>query len=243
MEKAAMGVVKLALQRPYTFLVMALLLLIWGPLTILRTPTDIFPNINIPVVGVIWTYTGLPAQEMADRIVGSFERVSTTTVSNIEHIESQSLTGVGVTKYFFHPGSNVDMSMSQMTAIGQTWLKNLPPGITPPQILAYNASSVPVIQLALSSKTLSEQQLYDAGNNFVRTQLATVQGASIPFPFGGKQRQVQVDLDQKALQSYALSAQDVQTAIAAQSLIIPAGTQKIGEFEYNIRLNGSPTAV
>jgi len=169
--------------------------------------------------------------------------VATTTVSNIEHIESQSLTGVGVTKFFFHPGSNVDLSMSQMTAIGQTWLKNLPPGTTPPQILAYSASSVPVIQLALSSKTISEQGLYDAGNIFVRTQLATVQGASIPFPFGGKQRQVQVDLDQTALQSYGLSAQDVQNAIAAQNLIIPAGTQKIGEFEYNIRLNGSPTAV
>jgi CzcA family heavy metal efflux pump len=238
-----MWIVKLALRRPYTFVVMALLLMILGPLTIVRTPTDIFPNINIPVVAVIWNYTGLPAQEMADRIVGSFERVATTTVNNIEHIESQSLTGVGVTKFFFHPGSNVDMSMSQMTAIGQTWLKNLPPGITPPQILAYNASSVPVIQLALSSKTISEQGLYDTANVFVRTQLATVQGASLPFPFGGKQRQVQVDLDQKALQSYGLSAQDVQNAIAAQNLIIPAGTQKIGEFEYNVRLNGSPVAV
>ena len=238
-----MWIVKLALRRPYTFVVMALLLVILGPLAIVRTPTDIFPNINIPVIAVIWNYTGLPAQEVADRMVGSFERVATTTVSNIEHIESQSLTGVGVTKFFFHPGSNVDLSMSQMTAIGQTWLKNLPPGTTPPQILAYSASSVPVIQLALSSKTLSEQQLYDAGNVFVRTQLATVQGASVPFPFGGKQRQVQVDLDQKGLQAYGLSAQDVQNAIAAQNLIIPSGTQKIGEFEYNIRLNGSPTAV
>ncbi len=238
-----MWIVKLALRRPYTFVVMALLLMIVGPLTLLRTPTDIFPNINIPVVAVIWNYAGLPAQEVADRMVGSFERVATTTVNNIEHIESQSLTGVGVIRFFFHPGSNVDLSMSQMTAVGQTWLKNLPPGTTPPQILSYSASSVPVIQLALSSKTLSEQALYDTGNIFVRTQLATVQGASIPFPFGGKQRQVQVDLDQRALQAHDLSAQDVQNAIAAQNLIIPAGTQKIGEFEYNIRLNGSPTAV
>jgi CzcA family heavy metal efflux pump len=238
-----MWIVKLALRRPYTFIVMALLLMITGPLTILRTPTDIFPNIGIPVVSVIWNYTGLPAQEMADRITGSFERPATVTVNNIEHIESQSLIGVSVTKFFFHPGSNVDLSLSQMTAIAQTWLKNLPPGMTPPLILAYNAASVPVIQLALSSRSLSEQALYDIGNTFIRVQLATVQGASVPFPYGGKQRQVQVDLNQKALQSYGLSAQDVQAAINSQNLILPAGTEKIGETEYNVRLNGSPIKV
>jgi CzcA family heavy metal efflux pump len=238
-----MWIVRLALKRPYTFVVMALLLMIMGPLTILRTPTDIFPNINIPVVSVIWNYTGLPAQEMADRIVGSFERPATVTVNNIEHIESQVLNGVGVSKFFFHNGVNMDLSMSQMTAVAQTWLRYLPPGLTPPLILSYNASSVPVIQLVLSSKTISEQGLYDIANTFVRVQLATVQGASVPFPYGGKQRQVQVDLDQRALQAYGLSAQDVQNAVLAQNLIIPAGTQKIGQFEYNVRLNGSPVAI
>jgi len=238
-----MWIVKVALSRPYTFIVMALLLLILGPLTVLKTAKDIFPNIGIPVVSVIWTYSGLPPDEMSGRITGGFERVSLATVNNIDHIESQSLTGLSVIKYFFHQGANVDLSMSQLTAVSQAWLKQLPPGITPPLILAYNASSVPIIQLALSSRTIPEQGLYDLANNFVRTQLAGVAGASIPFPYGGKQRQIQVDLDQHLLQERGVSADDVVNAIGAQNLIIPAGTEKVGEFEYNIKLNGSPTAV
>src|ERR1700723_2202959 len=215
-----MWIVKLALSRPYTFIVMALLLVILGPLTIVRTAKDIFPNIGIPVVSVIWTYSGLPPDEMSGRITGSFERVALATVNNIEHIESQSLT-----------------------AVSQSWLKQLPPGITPPLILAYNASSVPIIQLALSSRTIPEQGLFDLANNFVRTQLAGVAGASIPFPYGGKQRQIQIDLDQRLLQERGVSADDVVTAMNAQNLIIPAGTEKVGEFEYNIKLNGSPNEV
>ncbi|WP_207004808.1 efflux RND transporter permease subunit [Trinickia mobilis] len=238
-----MWIVRVALRRPYTFIVLALLLGIIGPLAVLRTPTDIFPNINIPVVSVIWTYSGLPPNEMSDRIAGNFERFTLATVNNIEHIESQSLSGVSVIKYFFHPGTNVDLSISQLTAGAQSWLKQLPPGSTPPLILSYNASSVPIIQLALSSKTIPEQGLYDLANNFVRTQLAGVAGASIPFPYGGRTRQVQVDLDQRLLQARGVSADDVVNAINAQNLIIPAGTQKVGEFEYNIKLNGSPVAV
>jgi len=238
-----MWIVKVALERPYTFLVLAFLLMIFGPLTILRTPTDIFPNIDIPVISIIWQYPGFLPQEMADRITTQYERLATTTVNNIEHIESQALNGVSVSKFFFHPGTNVDLSMSQATAVGEYYLKFLPPGATPPLLLSYNASSVPVIQLALSSKTISDQGLYDTANNFIRTQLATVQGASIPFPFGGKQRQVQVDTDPLALQARGLSVQDVTNALVAQNLIIPAGTEKIGEFEYNIHLNGSPVNV
>src|SRR5580704_16043146 len=228
-----MWIVRVALRRPYTFIVLALLLGIIGPLTVLRTPTDIFPNINIPVVSVIWNYSGLPPDEMGNRI----------TVNNIEHIESQSLSGVAVIKYFFRPGTNIDLPVSQLTAGAQTWLKQLPPGITPPLIISYNASSVPIIQLALSSKTIAEQGLFDLANNFVRTQLAGVTGASIPYPYGGRTRQVQVDLDQRLLQARGVSADDVVNAINAQNLIIPAGTQKVGEFEYNIKLNGSPVAV
>ena len=238
-----MWIVQVALRRPYTFIVLALMLLILGTLTITRTAKDIFPNIGIPVVSVIWTYSGLPPDEMSGRITGSFERVSLATVNNIEHIESQSLNGVAVVKYFFHPGTNVDLSMSQLTAVSQAWLKQLPPGITPPLILAYNASSVPIIQLALSSRTIPEQGLYDLANNFVRTQLAGVAGASIPFPYGGRQRQIQIDLDQQLLQERGVSANDVVNAMNAQNLIIPAGTEKIGEFEYNIKLNGSPKTV
>ena len=238
-----MWIVQLALRRPYTFLVLALLLVILGPLTALNMPTDIFPNVGVPVVSVIYNYSGLPAGEMSDRITGSFERVSLVTVGNVDHIESQSLAGVAIIKYYFQPGTKIDVPMAQLTAVAQAWQKQLPPGITPPLIIAYNASSVPIVQLALSSKTISEPGLYDAGNNFIRTQLAGVPGASIPFPYGGRVRQVQVDLDQKLLQEHGLSAQDVDNAINEQNLIIPAGTQKIGEFEYNIRLNGSPVTV
>jgi CzcA family heavy metal efflux pump len=238
-----MWIVQVALRRPYTFIVLALLLLILGMLTISRTAKDIFPKIGIPVVSVIWTYSGMPPDEMSARITGSFERVALATVNNIEHIESQSLNGVAVVKFFFQPGSNVDLSMSQLTAVSQAWLKQLPPGITPPLILAYNASSVPIIQLALSSRTIPEQGLFDLANNFVRTQLAGVAGASIPYPYGGKQRQIQIDLDQRLLQERGISANDVVNAMNAQNLIIPAGTEKVGEFEYNVKLNGNPKSV
>jgi multidrug efflux pump subunit AcrB len=238
-----MWIVRLALNRPYTFIVLALLLSILGPLTIVSMATDIFPAIRIPVIGVIWTYNGLPPQDMSGRITAGFERASLVAVNDIDHIESQSVTGMAVVKLFFHEGANVDLSMSQVTAVAQAWLRQLPPGTTPPFILAYNASSVPIIQLALSSQTIPEQGLYDLANNFVRTQLAGVAGASIPFPYGGRQRQIQIDLDQSRMRERGVSAQDIITTINAQNLIIPAGTEKIGEFEYNIRLNGSPALV
>jgi CzcA family heavy metal efflux pump len=238
-----MWIVKVALARPYTFIVMALLLFILGSLTIVSTAKDIFPNIGIPVVSVIWSYSGLPPDEMSGRITGTFERVSLITVNNIDHIESQSITGVSVIKYFFRQGTNIDLPMAQLTAVAQAWQKNLPPGITPPLIIAYNASSVPIIQLALTSQSITEAGLYDLANNFVRAQLAGVPGASIPFPYGGKQRQIQIDLDQRLLQERGVSADDVVAAVSAQNLIIPAGTEKIGEFEYNVRLEGSPHVV
>lgn len=233
-----MWIVWIALSRPYTFIVLALMLLIIGPLTIMRTPTDIFPDINIPVVSVVWNYTGLPPDEMADRITSVFERAVTTTVNDIEHIESESLIGVSVVKLFFHAGVNIDIALSQVTAISQTILRNLPPGTLPPLILSYKASTVPILQLVLSSATIPEQNLNDEANNFLRTQLATVQGAALPNAYGGKIRQMQVDLNPQAMQTYGISAQDVNAAIGAQNLIIPAGTQKIGEFEYiNLPLN------
>ncbi len=238
-----MWIVRVALQRPYTFIVLALLLLILGPLTILRTPTDIFPNIDIPVITVIWNYNGLPAEEMASRITVNFERVVTITVNDIEHIESQSLGGIAVIKIFFHPHTKIDLAMSQVTAVSQTVLRGYPPGTQPPLIMSYNASSVPIMQLALSSAKLTEAQIFDFGNVFMRSQLATVQGASIPYPYGGKQRNILVDLNPRALQAHGLSAQDVTNAIGAQNLILPSGTEKIGEYEYNIRLNGSPLSV
>ncbi|MBA4695972.1 MAG: efflux RND transporter permease subunit [Legionella sp.] len=238
-----MWLVWVALSRPYTFVVMALMLLIIGPLAIYRTPTDIFPSIDIPIVSVVWTYTGLPPDEMANRITSVFERAVTTTVNDIEHIESESLNGVSITKLFFHKNVHVDVALSQVTAISQTILRLLPPGTTPPLVLSYNAATVPVLQLVLSSTTLSEQILNDLGNNFIRTQLATVQGAALPYPYGGKIRQVQVDLNTKAMQTYGVSPQDVNAAIDAQNLIIPAGTEKIGIYEYLVKLNASPLQV
>ncbi|MDE1917728.1 MAG: efflux RND transporter permease subunit [Sphingomonadales bacterium] len=237
-----MWIVKIALGRPYTFLVMAAVLLILGPLTIVRTPTDIFPSINLPVISVIWGYAGLPAPEMANRITANFDRVTPAVVNNVEHIDSTSLNGVAVSKIYLHPGADVARSMAQVTAGAQYFLRNFPQGTTPPLVLNYNASSVPVVQLALSGKGLSEQALYDTGNIYVRSQLSSVHGASLPYPYGGKQRQIQVDLDPVALSAHGISAEDVQNAIAAQNLIIPAGTQKIGSFEYVVALNGSPTA-
>ena len=238
-----MWIVRLALNRPYTFVVMSILLLILGPVSILRTPTDIFPNIDIPVVSVIWNYTGLSPEEMSNRIIFQYERVLTTTVNDIEHIESQSLNGIGIVKIFFHPGVQIGNAVAQVTAVSQTLLRQLPPGTTPPLVIQYNASSVPILQLALSGQGLSEQQLGDIGLNFVRTGLVSVPGAAIPYPYGGKQRQVQVDLDTNALQAKGLSPLDVVNAINNQNLILPAGTAKIGRYEYEVEMNGAPITV
>jgi CzcA family heavy metal efflux pump len=235
-----MWIVRLALRRPYTFIVAAILLLILGSVVIERTPTDIFPNIDIPVVSVLWSYTGLSPQDMSDRIVYVYERALTTTVNNIEHIESQSLNGIAVVKVFFQPGVNVGNAVAQITAVSQTILKALPPGATPPLVIQYNASTVPILQLGLSSPTLSEQQLFDLGVNFLRTGLVTIPGVVVPLPYGGKQAQVQVDLNTAALQSKGLSPVDVVNAIAAQNLILPSGTAKIGPFEYQVDTNGAP---
>src|SRR5438477_624477 len=239
-----MWIVRLALRRPYTFVVMAILILIMGTLAIFRTPTDIFPNINIPVVSIIWNFNGMVPEDMADRIVSITERALTTTVDNIEHVESQSLYGVAVVKVFLQPTANIQQGIAQITAVSQTQLRQLPAGTTPPLILAYSASSVPVLQLALSGQNLSEQQLNDYGLNFIRTQLITVPGASVPYPYGGKQRQVEVDLNTTALQSKGLSALDVVNAISVQNLILPTGTSKIGSKEYDVSiLNAAPQTI
>jgi CzcA family heavy metal efflux pump len=238
-----LGIVRIALSRPYTFVVLALLILIIGPLSALRTPTDIFPDIKIPVISVVWQYTGLPPDQMAGRIASPFERVLTTTVNDVEHIEAQSIAGFGVIKIFFQPTVDIRTANAQVTAVAQTLLRQLPPGITPPLILNYNASTVPIIQLALSGKGLSEQNLGDLGINAVRPVLTSVAGASIPYPFGGKTRQVQIDIDPAALQARGLSAQDVANALAAQNLIVPVGTQKIGAYEYTLQLNNAPSDI
>src|SRR6202046_553897 len=239
-----MWIVRLALRRPYTFVVMAILILVMGLISISRTPTDIFPNINIPVVSIIWNYSGLVPKDMNDRIISVTERALTTTVDNIEHIESQSLYGVAVVKVFLQPTANVERGIAQITAISQTQLHQLPLGTTPPLILAYSASSVPVLQLALSGRGLSEQQLNDYGLNSIRTQLITVPGASVPYPYGGKQRQVQVDLNPAQLQSKGLSAIDVANAITLQNLILPTGTSKIGGKEYQVDVpNAAPQSI
>src|ERR1700761_6868105 len=222
-----LALVRIALSRPYTFIVLALVILIAGPLAALRTPTDIFPNIGIPVISVVWSYNGLPPDQMSGRVIYYYERQLTTAVNDIEHIESQSLPGVGIVKIFFQPGVDIRTATAQVTSISQTVVKQMPPGITPPQILNYNASTVPVLQMALSSPTLSEQQLFDAGQNFIRPALATVPGTAIPSPYGGKVRQIQIDLDPAALESKGLSAEDVSNAIAAQNQITPVGTTKI----------------
>jgi multidrug efflux pump subunit AcrB len=238
-----MWIVGLALRRPYTFIVLAVLILLLGVFVILRTATDIFPNINIPVVATIWRYTGLAPDEMAKRLVLFAERTAQVTVNDVEHTESQSLNGTAVVKYFFQPKANEELSYAQITGVSQTQLQSAPPGTTPPFILAYNASTVPIIQMALSSDQLSEAQVFDLGNNIIRTDLATIPGASMPFPYGGYQRQIQVDLDPKALRAYGLSGADVTTAIGQQNLIIPAGTEKIGDLEYFVSVNASPTKV
>ena len=238
-----MWIVRLALRRPYTFAVFALLILILGAYSIVSMPTDIFPNIDIPVVTVVWNYTGLSAQEMSTRIVFNSERGMTTTVSDIEHIESQSLNGIGIIKVYFQPHVNIGNAVAQVTAICQVQLRSLPPGTTPPFIIQYNASSVPVLMLGLSGSGLNEQQLSDLGTNTIRTQLATVEGAQTPFPYGGKQRQIQVDIDPKALQARGLSPADVVNAVSAQNLIVPSGTMKMDRFEYAIETNSAPAIV
>jgi len=236
-------IVRLALDRPYTFVVLAMLIMIIGPLAALRTPTDIFPDIRIPVIAVVWQYTGLPPDQMAGRIASPFERVLTTTVNDVEHIEAKSIGGFGIIKIFFQPTVNIATANAQVTAISQTLLKQLPPGSTPPLILNYNASTVPILQLALSGKGLSEQNLGDLGLNILRPQLVSVAGAAIPYPYGGKSRQVQIDVDPAALQARGLSAQDVANALAAQNLIVPVGTQKVGTFEYTLQLNNAPSDI
>src|SRR5580704_7000209 len=238
-----MWIVALALRRPYTFVVMALVLLMLTPIVVLRMPIDILPDINIPVVSVVWTYSGLSPDEMANRIVSNAERGLTITVNDIEHIESQSLNGTGVIKIFFQPNANIQTALAQVTAIVQTTVRQLPVGTVPPLVISYSASSTPIVQLGLSSKTLPEQQLFDLGNNFLRTQLATVPGAATPYPYGGKLRQIQVDLDIPRLQANGLSPNDIVNAVNAQNLILPAGTAKIGSLEYQVEMNGDPQTI
>jgi multidrug efflux pump subunit AcrB len=238
-----MWIVRLALARPYTFIVMALVIVLLTPIVLLRTPTDIFPDINIPVISLVWTYTGLQPQEMEQRITSGVERGITTLVNDVEHIESQSLSGIAVIKVFFQPGANIQSALAQTTAISQTFLRFLPPGTTPPLVIIYSASTVPVLQIGLTSDRMSEQQIFDFGNNFIRVQLATVQGAATPFPYGGKQRLISVDIDSAALQSKGLSPVDIVNAVSAQNLILPTGTAKLGTLEYNVEMNASPRSV
>src|SRR4029077_3918487 len=238
-----LGIVRVALSRPYTFIVAALLILLIGALAALRMPVDIFPSIDMPIIGVAWQYQGLPPDQMAGRIITPFERALTTTVNDIEHFAANSYTTFGIVKIFFHPSVNIATANAQVTAISQSLLKQMPAGTTPPLILNYSASTVPIIQLALSGKGLTEQNLADLGLNFVRPRLITVQGAGIPWPFGGKTPQVMFDLDTAALQSRGLTGLDVAHALAAQNLITPVGQEKIGAYEYNINLNSAPAAI
>src|SRR3978361_364211 len=237
------GIVKLALRRPYPFVVMALLIMIFGVTSALRTPTDIFPNINIPVISVVFSYTGLPPDDMAGRIVTFYHRSLTTSVNDIKHIESQSIPNYGIIKIFFQPTVNINAALAEVSAMSQTVLKLMPPSRKPPPILSFSASSVPILQLALSSDTLSETTLFDQASSFIRPQLTSVAGAAIPLPYGGKVRQVQADLNQQALHTYGISANDVVNALSIQNLIVPVGTQKIGSFEYTVSLNDSPAAI
>jgi multidrug efflux pump subunit AcrB len=238
-----MWIVRIALDRPYTFVVMALAIVLMTPVSLARTPTDIFPQIDIPVIGLVFGYAGLPPQEMEHRITGNAERGLTTLVNDIEHIESQTFTGLAVLKVFFQPTANIQTALAQTTAISQTLIRTMPPGMTPPLVVLYSASTVPVLQLGLTSDTMSEQQLFDFGNSFIRVQLATVQGASAPFPYGGKQRLISVDLDPGALQAKGLTPTDVVTAMNAQNLILPSGTAKMGSLEYAVEMNGSPQTI
>ena len=239
-SRRMIGLVKVALRRPYTFVVLAIVILIVGPLSALRMPVDIFPNIRIPVIAIVWQYTGLSPDQMSGRIMTQFQRALTTTVNDIDHIEANSYNGLGVIKTFFQPNVDIRIANAQVTAVAQTLLKQMPAGTTPPLILNYNASTVPIIQLGLSGSGMSEQALQDIGLNVVRTPLVTVPGAAIPYPYGGKSRQIQIDLDSNAMQARGLSGQDVANALANQNLITPVGTEKIGQFEYTIQLNNAP---
>src|SRR6204780_1726675 len=238
-----LAIVRIALSRPYTFVVAAILIFLVGTLAAFRMPVDIFPNINIPIIAVAWQYTGMPPDQMAGRMITPFEKALTTTVNAIEHIEASSYTTFGIVKIFFHPSVNIATANAQVTAISQSLLKQMPPGTTPPLILNYSASTVPIIQLALSGIGLTEQNLVDLGMNFVRPRLVTVQGAGIPWPFGGKTPQVMFDLDTAALQSRGLTGLDVANALAAQNLITPVGAEKIGDYEYNVNLNSAPSTI
>ncbi|MES2295025.1 MAG: efflux RND transporter permease subunit [Pseudomonadota bacterium] len=237
------AIVRLALRRPYTFIVFAILIAIFGSLAAVETPTDIFPDIKIPVIAAVWTYRGLSPDDMAGRVIYYYERQLSTSVTDIDHIESQSLPGVGIVKIFFHPTVDIRTATAQVTSLSQTVLKQMPPGITPPLILNYNASTVPILQLGLSSPDLAEKDIFDLGQNFIRPSLASVAGAAIPSPYGGRERQIQIDVDPQALQAHDLSAQDLENALAAQNQIVPAGTIKVGSFEYNVKLNNSPSIV
>src|SRR5579864_6189138 len=238
-----MWIVRLALRRPYTFVVMSIVIALLGGTAIVTMPVDIFPYIDIPIVSVVWNYGGLSPEEMEKRVVTVYERSLTTSVNDIEHIESNSYNGVSVVRIFFQPNVSIDMAVAQVTAISQTLLRTFPPGMFPPGILKYDASSVPILQLGLSSETLSEQEMFDLGQNFIRTQLATVQGASVPSPYGGKFPQVMVDLNLDELYAKHLSPTDVSNALNLQSLILPAGDAKFGDTEYQIKLNSSPVEV
>ncbi|RSV44375.1 AcrB/AcrD/AcrF family protein [Sphingomonas sp. ABOLE] len=235
--------IRIALSKPLTFVVLAILIVLGGGVAALTTPTDIFPDIKIPVIAAVWTYRGLPPEEMSGRVVYYYERQLTSTVNDIDHIESQSLAGIGIVKIFFRPNVDIRTATAQVTSMSQTVLKQMPPGITPPLILNYNASTVPIVQLALSSKTLSEARIFDLGQNAIRPALASVGGAAVPSPYGGKERQIQIDIDPAALQAHHLSATDVGNALAQQNQIVPAGTTKIGSYEYNIRLNNAPQVI
>jgi multidrug efflux pump subunit AcrB len=235
--------VKIALSKPYTFMVMAILIVISGSIAWLRSPTDIFPDIRMPVIAAVWTYRGLPPEDMSGRVIYYYERQLSSTVNDIDHIESQSLAGIGIVKIFFHPGVDIRTATAQVTSMSQTVVKQMPPGITPPLILNYNAATVPILQLALSSPSLGEQKIFDLGQNAIRPSLAQVQGSAVPSPYGGRERQIQIDLDPSALQAHRLSAADVGSALAAQNQIVPAGTARIGSYEYNVRLNNSPSAI
>src|ERR1700722_15966660 len=235
-----MWIVWLALRRPYTFVVMAILIAILGVTAIITMPVDIFPYIDIPIVSVLWQYSGLSPEEMEKRVVTIFERQLTSNVNDIEHIESQSYNSLSVTRIYFHPNVKIDMGVAQVTAMMQNSIRQLPPGMFPANILKYDAASVPILQLGLSSKTLREQEIFDLGNNFIRTPLGTVQGASVSYPFGGKQRAVMVDLNLDELYAKQLAPIDISNALTLQNLILPAGTAKMAQTEYQIRVNSSP---
>lgn len=235
--------VRIALRRPYTFIVLAILIVIFGGMALVDTATDIFPEIRIPVIAAVWTYRGLSPDDMAGRVIYYYERSLSSSVTDIDHLESQSLPGVGIVKIFFHQGVDIRTATAQVTSLSQTVLKQMPPGITPPLILNYNAATVPILQLALSSSVLGEKDVYDLGQNFIRPSLAQVQGSAVPSPYGGKERQIEINLNPQALQANHLSAQDVASALSAQNQIIPAGTIKVGKFEYNVKLNNSPSVV